>query len=378
MEIFIASHLKDMNRQKVYKLLYQMEQTSKSEIARLTGISAPTVIKIINFLKDKDLIIENGEGVSTLGRKPQMITLNKNKYYAISVILEGSFLKVGLVNLTNQIIDFKKVEAKSDINTLFDKFLYAIIDEMLKKHKVKHENLLGIGLGIPGVYNTSNNEIVAAPLIGITKRKNINNILNNIKQRYNVEILVENDLNMEVMGEFISLNLTNNDDLIYLSLGTGVGTGVILNGELRRGKNNMCGEVGYMRFFDDQNSGLKNAGWLEEKLSVTTLEKTFLNAEDNKTDVMKNKKAMIDYASILSSLCLNNIMMCYDVNNISIGGEMFDLLGIELFDEIKRRFEEMVDSDTDVVLRLKSTSEPGIIGAAGNIIQHSISKILEE
>ena len=56
MKNYVPSHLKDMNRQIVYQIIKEKETTSKAELAKLTGISSPTVIKIVNFLIEKSLL----------------------------------------------------------------------------------------------------------------------------------------------------------------------------------------------------------------------------------------------------------------------------------------------------------------------------------
>ena len=95
MKSFVASHLKDMNRKTVYKLVSQVREISKAEISRQTGISSPTVIKIVNFLLDNDFLLEAGEGDSALGRKPQLLKFNANAAYSIGAELEGDFFSLG-------------------------------------------------------------------------------------------------------------------------------------------------------------------------------------------------------------------------------------------------------------------------------------------
>lgn len=82
MKAYVASHLKDMNRQKVYKLIKAKQITSKAEIAKMTGISSPTVIKIVNFLVEKGLVVEIGEAETAIGRRPHMLQLNTKLMYS--------------------------------------------------------------------------------------------------------------------------------------------------------------------------------------------------------------------------------------------------------------------------------------------------------
>ena len=375
MKSYVASHLKDMNRRKVYKMLCEYELTSKSEIARVTGISAPTVIKIINFLMEKGLVEELGGGESSLGRKPQMLRLRKDRYYALGAILEGDYLKVGMTNLGNEIVLLKRVQIKDEFSVIMNSVLPKLIEDILAETGVSLDNVLGIGIGIPAIYDVENKTVQMAPLIGINESRDIGWMIRKMEDRFGLPVVVDNDLNMEVQGEFIHRQLKEDDDLIYLSIGTGIGSGIMLNGKLRRGRHYMCGEVGYMTFLGDYTGAEDRVGWLENKININALTKQFhcdnlaeLNEADHKT--------AIEAVSICVSLCINNMLMCYDSENISVGGEMFYLLGDELFEAIREKTEKLTITNPKLERAVKT--EPGVIGAAGVITSLAMKKLLEE
>lgn len=375
MKPYLSSHLKDMNRRSVYRMFCEVEETSKSEISRVTGISAPTVIKIINFFIEKGLVREFGEGISALGRKPQMLCLNKNRYYSIGVAHEGNYLKVGIVNLIGETVALKKVRVKESFEQVMGAALFAIINQLLVESNIQLSDILGIGVGIPGIYDVERKRIMSAPLIGITEETDIGYILEALSNQYHLEVVADNDLNMEAMGEFIALKLDDSNDLIHLSLGTGIGSGVILNGHLRRGNRYMCGEIGYMSFMDDYVARREDAGWLESKINLDALQKEFSLSEEGFI-TSKDKEAAIAYVSTLMSLCINNIVMCYDCDNISIGGELLDLLGNRLFTAIEEKVKKM--SIWGLKLHKESSSNLGVLGAAGVVTDKAIKRILSE
>lgn len=375
MEAYVASHLKDMNRRRVYKLLCELEETSKSEISRLTGISAPTVIKIINFFSEQGLLEELGGGESALGRKPQMLRINKNKFYAIGVIHEGDYLKVGITNLMNEIICLKKVKLQDNFTAVMGPVLFGLINEALVESEVRASDLLGIGIGIPAIYDIEHKSIAPAPLIGVTETLCIAPIIDKISQKYNLPVYVDNDLNMEVQGEFISKKLGTDNDLIYLSVGTGIGSGVILNGSIRRGRRYMCGEVGYTAFLDDYVADKATAGWLESKVNLSTIIDHFGDPETGEIDE-RGRNMAVEYVSICLSLCINNMILCYDPDHFSVGGELFDLLGKQLFEATLEKLRR-ISADTPPIT-MKSCAEPGVIGASSVAIHKAMRRILEE
>ena len=375
MKAYVASHLKDMNRRNIYKMLCHTGETSKSEISRLTGISAPTVIKVISFLSERGLVEELGGGESALGRKPQMLRIKKDRYYSIGIIHEGDYLKLGITNLMNEIISLKKIQVERKFEEVMGSALFSLINEALVESEIRLSDVLGIGLGIPGIYNVEEQTIDMAPLIGITEKTDISHIISSMENKYKLPVFVDNDLNMEVQGEFVSRKLGEGDDLVYLSVGTGIGSGIILEGKLRRGRHYMCGEVGYMTFLDDYVADKSTAGWLESKINLKALSDKFGDGILGNIDG-DYKDIAIEYVSICVALCVNNMMMCYDSDNFSIGGEMFNLLGSGLYDAISEKVKRLAVCDTQIAM--KSSSEPGIIGAAGVAAEAAMTKILEE
>lgn len=375
MKSYVSSHLKDMNRRNVYKLLCGLEETSKSELAHITGISPPTVMKIVQFLEEKGLVTQLGLGETTLGRKPQMLRLNKDRFYSIGVVHEGDLLRVGLVNLKNELTALKRLRVKGELGHVMEETLFQIINELLVETEVPLSDVLGIGLGLPATYDVEQEKILMAPLIGIPGELDMGPILRKIEGYYHKPVVVDNDLNMEVTGEFLSLGLTEKNDLLYLSFGTGIGSGVILNGQLRRGRHYMCGEVGYMTFLDDYVADASYGGWLEGKINLEAIQEKFGLGPEGQAR-REDRELAIEYAATCAALCVNNMMMCYDCDNISLGGELFDLLGEKLFRSIKEKVEKI--SIGGAHLRRSSCRAPGVLGAAAMARDTSLWQLLEE
>ena len=343
MKSYVSSHLKDMNRRNVYKLLCGMEETSKSELAHITGISPPTVMKIVQFLAERELVLEVGEGESPLGRKPQMLRLNKNRYYSIGVIHEGDYLKVGISNLKNEVLTLKKVRVQADFDQVMGETLFQVINELLVGSDIQLSNVLGIGLGIPGTYDVKREKVIMAPLIGLTQETGISDVIRKVESYYGKPVYVDNDLNMEVMGEFLSLGLTEENDLIYLSF--------------------------------DYVADAHHAGWLESRINLNALREKFGFAQDGSIPE-ESREAIIEYVAVSGALCINNMMMCYDCDNISLGGELFDLLGDGLFHSMEEKLNRL--SVSGARLRRRSCMDPGVLGAAAVAKEEMIRQLLRE
>lgn len=276
--------------------------------------------------------------------------------------------------MIDEIVCIKKVRVSKSFEEVMGADLFGIINEALVESEVRLSDVLGIGIGVPGIYNVEKQIIDMAPLIGINGRTDISHIIRSIESKYKLPVIVDNDLNMEVQGEFISRRLGDENDLVYLSLGTGIGSGVMLGGKLRRGRNYMCGEVGYMSFLDDYVADKSTAGWLESKINLKALSDKFGGAEGRiGADYMD---IAVEYVSICVALCINNMMMCIDSDHFSVGGEMFNILGDKLFNAIDEKVRRLTVGNTEI--SMKSCQEPGIVGAAGVAASLAMDKILEE
>ena len=89
---YTAAHLKGMNRHVVYDFIRERGATSKAQIVKETGISPPTVIKIVSYLVERGLVVEAGEGAAGVGRRPQLLAINGPGRFSAVFALEGSFL----------------------------------------------------------------------------------------------------------------------------------------------------------------------------------------------------------------------------------------------------------------------------------------------
>ena len=375
MNPYVSSHLKDMNRKTVFRMLCKLEETSKSELSHLTGISAPTVMKIVQYLVERDLVLELGDGQSALGRKPQMIKLNKNRYLSLGAVYEGSYLQVGAVNLKNEIVGLKKYRTGGDLEEVLDHLLFQAVNELLVESDLRLSDVLALGLGIPGTYDVEKERLLLAPLAGLSQQTKLSKALRKLESYYGKPVVVDNDLNMEVQGEFLALDLEEQEDLLYFSFGTGVGSGVILDGKLRRGAHYLCGEIGYLNFSGEMPEPEKG-GWLESRMNLRALQQRYGVGLDGKI-LPENRKAAQEEAAHWAALCIHNVVVCYDCGNVSLGGEVFDLLGEGFFEEIGRRLQT-ISLDNNITLHRCCCPAPGVLGAAVAARGKALPYLLEE
>lgn len=376
MKPYVASHLKDMNRQVVYKLIRERECTSKAELSKLTGISPPTVLKIINFLKEQGLVVEVGEGETSIGRKPQMLMLNTELMYLAAFFMEGDFLSMGIVDIVGNVILKKSTKVKPDFDYIISMISDVFIPQLLAEAGIAGEKLFGIGIALPVIYDKKACTIAGAPIVEDQEERDISAAIKALEQKYKAIVIVENDANSQALGEFVKSGCRAKDDLVLISVGTGIGAGVILGGKLRRGAHNMCGEIGYMSFTENFVSDRKNPGWLEVGIGYKRIQEKFgIQLTDTELHLSEEiRSQVIDYVAPTLALCVNNIALFLDSEKAVLGGKLVEALGPQLVDKVNDYLDH--HCITGIQVHMETTEDIGLIGIASLVTDKKMKDIL--
>ncbi|MPM87028.1 N-acetylmannosamine kinase [bioreactor metagenome] len=361
---FVAANLKYMNRQLVYQLLKQRGEISRAEISRHTGISAPTVMKIVDYFEQINCVQEVGAGESSMGRKPQLLRFNPDVGYAVGIDFSGVELKIGIVDFGGKIRYLAATPVVPDISLITGDSFVEMIASAITASGLTRERFHGICIGLPGVVNKKFRTIELAPLVGVIDKIGYDSILENLSGRLGLPILVENDANLSALGEFSVSGYSDGEDLLFIRPGKGLGAGIILNGHLRHGKDFFAGELGYMVFDADYHIGKSQGGCLETELCLDEIRSSDTAPRDL-TDRLAQKLAM----------AIVNICMPLDIQNAVLARfpneEFYDFL----LKAINLRLQQYVGQD--IRCRAPSCPEPGILGAAGQVIYRAVDEMLK-
>ncbi len=200
---------------------------------------------------------------------------NKNLKYAVGVDLGGTFVKVALVSDIGEIVFTNKLpignQASKDtiLNTIGN-----IIQMAIDKANTEQLNVIGIGMGTPGIVQDG---VILGGSENLSEWENID-LSSYYKKIFNLPVLVDNDANLMGLGEFYYGAAKGCTDVVFLTIGTGIGGAVIVNGELYGGYQNRGTELGHIvveHNGPDCNCGGK--GCLEIYASTTALIKDYAN-----------------------------------------------------------------------------------------------------
>ena len=206
--------------------------------------------------------------------------------YCFGVDIGGTTVKMGMFTNDGSLVDkWEIVTNKEDNGSHILPDIAKAIDEKLAKKDISKEDVLGIGIGVPGPVNKDNVVLKCVNLgWGIFK---VGEEVSKLTGITNVK--VGNDANVAALGEASMAGENGYTDMVMLTLGTGVGGGVIINGKILAGTNGAAGELGHIqvRFDEEDACGCGKKGCLEQYASATGIVKEAHRYLDANTDETK-------------------------------------------------------------------------------------------
>lgn len=227
----------------VLQLLRQRDRLSRSELARITGVAPSTMGSLIHDLSEVGLVFEEKLETSKRGRPKTLIGLNPHYGHIIGFELGASHVTGVVVDFTGQVLATKEAHLNVEgapSQTLL--CLEQIVTEFLETLNHTESKFLGIGLAIPSPYSPENSSEMNNGLYPAWSEFSLTEYLGD---KFRVPVILENDANTGALAEaWWGLN-PHVSTMAYIKVATGVGAGIILNGELHRGVAGMAGEIGH-------------------------------------------------------------------------------------------------------------------------------------
>jgi glucokinase len=259
---------------------------------------------------------------------------------AIGVDLGGSKIGIALVKKNGEIEKYIKIptHAEQGMELTISRVKQGIY-QIMKKKDLQINSIVGIGIGAPGPVDYKEGLIYCAPNLPGWKDVRLANI---VKDEFQIPVIMENDANVAAWGEKIFGVAQGIDDMVCLSLGTGIGAGLILAGKIYHGKNNLAGEIGHIVVNKDgPRCSCGNYGCLEAYSSAAGIK----NRVYSKINKLKADNQVLPLASDLYDISLVQIFeMARQGNNVvkDIVEEAIEYLGIGIATVINILNPEMI------------------------------------
>lgn len=236
-----ANQMRLINRSAILEYIRLNSPTSRTAIARKLDLSMPTVMRIVDDLFAENLLVKAGQSEQGMGRRRSLISYNKNAYTVIGIDLGGTKLYGALSNIGGEIIHEVTLKHHETTGEESLQLVIDMIDELLGYAPDK-QSIRGIAVGAPGVTKNKEGVVEWAPSLNWRDFP----LHQRLEAHFKLPTFVDNDVNLAVLGEHWFGSGRNVQNMILISIGTGVGAGLIIDGSLYRGFSKASGEVGYI------------------------------------------------------------------------------------------------------------------------------------
>jgi len=218
---------------------------SRTEIAETIGYSRSKITSVVNVLTHANILKEIGDGTSSGGRRPRVLDFNADFGYVVGVDLGATSVDLAVANFGGQILHRESLE--SDVRDGPDATLGLIgryLLENLAHMGISPDKVYAFGIGVPGPVEFSTGLLIAPPIMPGWEAYPIHSY---IQESFPSTIcIVDNDVNVMAMGELRAGAGIEEENFIFIKIGTGIGAGIVSNGEVYRGSNGSAGDIGHI------------------------------------------------------------------------------------------------------------------------------------
>ena len=235
--------IKEINRNLVLNLIKSRAPISRTEIARLSGLSPATISGIASDFIASGLVHQMGEGESTGGRRPVLLRLNHQAGFVVGVKLMEHAITSAVTDLDANVLYHRvtTLEHARDLPAVLEGIVRAIA-MTIEESGVERAGVLGIGIGMAGVIGSKAGLCHYSPFFGWRDVK----VAEPIETHFALPVYIDNDVNTLTIAEQWFGYGHGADDFVVVTVGRGIGAGIVVNGQFYRGALGGAGEFGHI------------------------------------------------------------------------------------------------------------------------------------
>ena len=349
--------IRNANNTKILHLLMKERELSKQEMAKLTGLSVPTVTSIVAHLFEEGIVEEAGTAVSTGGRKPMITRFLPGSRYAFGVDFSSNHLtssnkiKVILIDFDAVIrqevaFDYEDFRSVGEIMS----HIRQVTERITTTQGIANDKILGIGISLPGTVNEKKKVLEIAP--NFSPDLGLKDLhFKQYEKLFPFPLFVENEANAAAFAELLFGVAKKKRNLVYLSLNRGIGAGIVVRGHIYKGNKKRAGEVGHMTV---ESKGVvctcgREDCWEIYAASVALI-RNYNSRSEWKLGDTQEFRSKLDSGDPLAAQVwnvfldylvrgINNIILTVDPHYVIIGGEISEF-GETLLEPLRRRIFE--------------------------------------
>ena len=370
---YVPEYLKMSNRKLIYDLFVKNRVMARSDVVSKTNMSFPTASKSIDYFIGKGIIMESDmtdDKNSGPGRRRRMLVFNSSSYAALTMNFQGDIVEIGIVNLSGDVLFHEEREFADFLDVKAHESLGRRIARLVRQSSIP---ILGIGISLPSNVNPYTNEIMSYYSVGVSSIISIDSLVPNLVKHIDLPYFVDNDVNLAALGELFNRGGDEKANLCYLTLGSGYGAGIIIDGSLYLGSRYRAGEIGNILVRPADGDMGSQPIPLEYYINIRALNERFsVNIrEDAIDDAMKAD--MIAYLVPYLSMSIYNISFFLDISAFILDGFIPDLLGERLLQITEGQVNALLAARKRSVSITRSAKKySSLVGAAVRVFERTL------
>ena len=372
--------IKQHNKLMILDIIKKQRPISRAEITKITRMSATSIGRFVSELCEEGVVRETELTSSGVGRKAIMLDIEPGAIYTIGVDIEKKRISFGMMDFSEAIIAHHRVEHKALEGTPEETaaLICQEIRGMIEKQGVLAEKVIGVGIGVPGVINYEQGVVELSSTLGW---KDVA-FAGLIEKELGIKTVIDNDLKVKILAEYLYGSAKGSNKTALIGIGTGIGSSLIINGEVFRGGSNSAGELGHttldpngnlcecgkrgcLQTYIDENALILEARRVKE---VADVREVFVAARDGE----RWAKEIVSRTALYIGITINNIVCMYNPDTVILSGDL-----VENYREIVELVEEHSDQVIWAPFRGKFRVIPSelrgtaiVMGAGALAMQH--------
>lgn len=230
------------NLHMVLQAIVEHAPVSRLELAELTGLSKPTVLNLVDELSAERLIRGSVHSTGTVGRSPQRYELDPTAGYVVGVDLGGSKARAAVADLSGAILHELEERTTTAGGPALTKQLDELVRRVVRESSAKWRRVRAVTIGSPGVVESDGTVNLAANIPGLDALP----LGPGLQRRLRRPVIIENDVNIAAIGELAAGAARECATFVVVSIGTGIGAGIVVARRLITGAHGAAGEVAYL------------------------------------------------------------------------------------------------------------------------------------
>jgi N-acetylglucosamine repressor len=377
--------VRNINRALILNIIWEQQPISRARIAQVSRLNKSTVSSIIAGLLDEELVLEEADRSQAVGRTPINLRMKTGKHYIGAAYFDSAGTQLAVVDIDGTVKQCTEIPATGEAP---EAFIARCLDELCELRKRSHlPRYRGVGVTVAGIVDSQQSRVVFAPNLGW---ENLD--LGGILREHCPDVpiyAVQNDAKASALAELWfgrhELSLFN---FVFLSVGRGIGTGLVVDKHVMNGESHAAGEFGHMTIIEGgEPCSCGNRGCWEayasdratvqryvrskalppEQTTMLTLGSVIARAATG-DDAARNALEMTGY---YLGLGIADIVLAFDPEAIVIGGSIikaWDLIYPKIMETVMTRAFFGRQRNTTILPSALSSSAP-ILGAAAVAIR---------